>query len=236
MLAAYYVEANKMRHLIVAGLLLASCGQAQGLEGRDTREAVSPAYETEADNTLVGVTIEAALSRTALILMDVWDTHANEGHALRVDDNVRSHIVPLLEAGRDSGLLIVHTPHLETTGKNQGYTHHHLVVPVNGEIVVDMVSDASRVLARILRARGIDTLLYAGYASNMCVMNNDTGINNMRALGFNIVLVRDASLSFEFPLYVGSVEDGAIHKAMVIYIESQYGASTTVKQVVDWLN
>lgn len=57
----------------------------------------------------------------------------------------------------------------------------------------DLIADCNnaRELLSLCRHRGIDTLLYLGVASNMCVLNRSCGIINMKRHGLRAVVVGD---------------------------------------------
>jgi nicotinamidase-related amidase len=73
-----------------------------------------------------------------------------------------------------------------------------------------------------IRTRGIQNVLVAGVAVNMCVLNRSFGIKNLLAQGFKPVLVRDltdAMYNPAMPPYV-SHDEGA--RLVVEYIEKFY--------------
>ncbi|HUT30081.1 MAG TPA: ThuA domain-containing protein [Sedimentisphaerales bacterium] len=57
----------------------------------------------------------------------------------------------------------------------------------------DLIGDCNneRELLNFCRHRGIDTLIYMGVASNMCVLHRKFGMLNMGGYGFNIMFVSD---------------------------------------------
>ena len=42
-------------------------------------------------------------------------------------------------------------------------------------------------------------LIFAGFATNWCVLGRDYGIRSMSRYGYNMVLLRDATTGVEFP-------------------------------------
>lgn len=54
-------------------------------------------------------------------------------------------------------------------------------------------------LHELAAARGILHLIYAGFATNWCILGRDYGIRAMRARGYNTILLRDATEGVEFP-------------------------------------
>lgn len=52
---------------------------------------------------------------------------------------------------------------------------------------------------RMLRKRGIENLIYTGFATDMCILNAPGGIAPMFNLGYRVYLMRDATLGVEYP-------------------------------------
>lgn len=70
-----------------------------------------------------------------------------------------------------------------------------LVAPEGDEPLV-FYSD---VLDDYLRGRGIDTLIYMGFATDMCVLGAEGGARAMLARGYRCILMRDATVGVETP-------------------------------------
>ena len=52
---------------------------------------------------------------------------------------------------------------------------------------------------RMLRERGIVNLVYAGFATDMCILNAPGGMGPMFGLGYRVILIRDATVGVEPP-------------------------------------
>ncbi len=63
----------------------------------------------------------------------------------------------------------------------------------------DFVIATGTQLHALLEERHILHLLYAGFATNWCVLGRDYGIRSMARYSYNIVLLRDATTGVEFP-------------------------------------
>jgi nicotinamidase-related amidase len=179
-------------------------------------------YDTEMDCAYSYETLSLLPSKAAFILIDVWDRSYNDGLSERIDRNVREKLVPALEAAQAYGLTIIHSPHLE--GSTLGYKIHPLASPRDGEFIVDGPQEQEMLLS-ILKGRGITTIIYVGYASNMCLLNRPTGFQEMKKQGFEIILLRDASLAVELPRVFSL---GLVHEVMLVIYESS-GYSATVE-------
>lgn len=50
-----------------------------------------------------------------------------------------------------------------------------------------------------LREKGIDTLIYVGFCTNLCIMDAPGGMRQMAPLGYRCIILREATLAVEFP-------------------------------------
>lgn len=176
-------------------------------------------FDTERDFSFTFKTMSLPVRETAVVLIDVWASHPNDGLAERINQNIQAKLLPLVKAARKAGLLIIHAPH--------GLPVHPSVKPLLGEIILNDY-DADLVFAQLKR-KGIKTLIYAGYAVNMCVVNRPIGIIEASRRGFNIILVRDATIALETP---ESLNSEWAHKMAVNMIEINWGWTTTVDEFI----
>ncbi len=174
-------------------------------------------YDTERDGFYEFRTLNLLTDEIALILIDVWAYHPNDGFMARQEENVRNRIVPLLQAARDLGIVVIHAPH--------GNPIHPEVHPRDGEIVLNEYDYIT--VFNNLRNRGIKTLIYAGYASNMCVLVRPIGIIQAKGQNFDVILVRDATIAVEAP---ESLDGKWAHEMSVLFVELNFGYSTTVNE------
>jgi len=180
-------------------------------------------YDTERDSVYIYEARKLDLNKVALVLIDVWEYVPNGGAIeQRVKRNIESKIVPLLQLMRKHDMTVIHAPH--------NYQIAELAKPLPDEFVVDShnLIDDTVELDRYLRAHNIKTLLYAGYASNWCVLHRPTGIVKMKELGYSIILLRDCTKGSETPESL----EGEWGNRMAIYtVESQFGATTTLEDL-----
>lgn len=54
-------------------------------------------------------------------------------------------------------------------------------------------------LHEVAREQGIVHLIFAGFATNWCILNRDYGMRAMARRGYNMILLRDATAGVEFP-------------------------------------
>lgn len=50
-----------------------------------------------------------------------------------------------------------------------------------------------------LREKGIDTLIYVGFCTNLCILDAPGGMRQMAPRGYRCVILREATLAVEFP-------------------------------------
>jgi nicotinamidase-related amidase len=101
---------------------------------------------TEASDRYVEAVWPLRLSETALILVDIWDWHSNRSHRERAAEITRGRILPLVEAARQAGILVIHAPSPD--------------IAVRYEQWVRYAGDAARETAveRLLRQKFVDVL------------------------------------------------------------------------------
>ena len=124
-------------------------------------------------------------------------TEAVPGHRKSILD--RSHGVDYAEK---SGLATMDFP--------------EVVAPLPDEPVVHQTGQFDR----ILRQRGIVNLIYAGFATDMCILNAPGGMGPMFGLGYRVVLVRDATLGVECP---DTFDERIATRWGIRYLETHWG-------------
>lgn len=175
---------------------------------------------TEKDGQYICQTLEFETSELALILIDVWADHPNKGFAARADENIRTKLLPLVQAARAHGILVVHCPH--------GHPTNPLVKPLPTEPVFNGPGEKMR-LVKTLQQRGTKYLLYAGYTSNICILVRPTGIIEMSREGYEIVFARDASLAIEAPEFL---DKELTHQVATYMVETNWGVTTNVDEIL----
>ena len=88
----------------------------------------------------------------------------------------------------------------------------------------DFVIATGQQLHELMKARSILHLIYAGFATNWCVLGRDYGIRAMAGRGYNIVLLRDATTGVEFP---DTLDKLFTTEISIREVEQQYGFSAS---------
>jgi nicotinamidase-related amidase len=71
-----------------------------------------------------------------------------------------------------------------------------------------------------LREKGIDTLLYVGFCTNLCILDAPGGMRQMAPLGYRCIILREATLAVEFP---DTLEQRLQTQASLRFIEGWVG-------------
>ena len=175
-------------------------------------------------------------SKTAIVVVDMWDKHPCDTYTARVG-NLVPRMNKTLEAARKLGIQIVFAPSdtLEFYASsmqrkamlaipqhplpnrvafdppanpqpidgcecgpdqpcrsrwNSCWTRQHPDLQITEQ---DLIGDCNngRELLNLCARRGIDTLIYMGVASNMCVQYRSMGIRNMKSYGLKAIVCAD---------------------------------------------
>ena len=96
-----------------------------------------------------------------------------------------------------------------------------VVAPLPGEPIVHQTDQFDR----ILRERGIVNLIYAGFATDMCILNAPGGMGPMFGMGYRVVLIRDATIGVEPPDFL---EERIATRWGIRYHETHWGDTIEV--------
>ncbi len=103
------------------------------------------------------------------------------------------------------------------------------ILPLAQPEAGDVVIATGDQLHEELRSRQILHLLYAGFATNWCVIGRDYGMIAMHGRGYNNILVRDATTGVEFH---DSVQNLMATQMSIREIETKYGWSATTDDLI----
>ncbi len=183
-------------------------------------------YDTELDSYFSYVNKTIPVNEAALILVDVWEPLPdNDGGNERSREIISTNIYDVLQAARENNMLIIHAPALGVESD--------IVRPLANEIVLDSSNwiPDDKELHIILLHHNIKTLFYVGFATDDCVLNRPYGIKRMLGLGYQTILLRDATSSMEFH---DTLEGMWVTRTAVREVEkSPGGYSCTAKDFVE---
>ena len=147
---------------------------------------------------------------TAIVVMDPWIDMASKHLNDYFGRIAESRVVPLVNKGLQRGhrvIVLTNDPSIKYNTK----IHPELAALVEaGQATLlyhqDLDDDQ---FAEYLRKDGINTLIYTGFASNMCVIGRRMGMIPMVQQGFKTYFVPEASAAVETE---GTWETGAVHR------------------------
>lgn len=88
--------------------------------------------------------------------------------------------------------------------------------PKEGDVFVQSTEEFDR----SLREKGIENLIYTGFATDMCILHSPGGILSMFNLGYRVYLIREATLGIEYP---DTFKKRLSTKWAIRFFESHYG-------------
>ncbi len=83
---------------------------------------------------------------------------------------------------------------------------------------------------RQLRNRGIENLVYTGFATDMCILRAPGGIEPMAGYGYRTYLMRDATIGVELP---DTFEERVATRWAIGYFETHYGDTLLTDDFID---
>jgi nicotinamidase-related amidase len=210
------------------------------------------------------------VEQTALVLVDMWNTHFIETWLERAVRLTRDAVLPVIAAARQAGLPIVHAPsppiaeryaqlarhrspepgsprqwpppeflqrqgdyaafrgpRSQPPGIDVHWKEHAERLDMSPAVEVrdeDFVIATGQQLHELAEERKILHMVYAGFATNWCILNRDYGMRAMGARGYNLILLRDATTGVEFP---DTVEAGFATEIAIREVEQQIGFSAS---------
>jgi nicotinamidase-related amidase len=184
-----------------------------------TREAVVPALEAA---RAAGLTVVHAPSPTvAEAYPEHLSRHASPGPApAAAGQGSAGPVWPPAEfRGRQGEYAAFRGPRAQPPGIP------HLEMGMSPQIDVrddeDLVATGAQLHA-LCAARGILHLVYAGFATNWCILNRDYGMRAMARFGYNLILLRDATMGVEYP---DTVDECFATELAIREVETQLGFS-----------
>jgi len=166
-------------------------------------------------------------SKTVIVIMDPWvdmaSTHLNE----LFGQIVEFRIIPLVEKALERGhsiIVLSNDPH--TVGYNTNI--HPKLAALASTGIINILYHQNfddEQFSTYLHRQGIDTLIYTGFASNMCLIGRKTGMIFMSHQKFRLFFVPQASAAVEYP---DTWDDQSIHQATTNII------SQWIAEIIDY--
>ena len=123
-----------------------------------------------------------------------------------VETDWMDHHYPHIKSRRsgESGSVHPHQQEMLERAHGIGYMERSPLAQMRRAEIVSPVGDEplffySDVLDEYLCSRGVDTLIYMGFAADMCLLGAEGGARPMLARGYRCVVIRDATVGVETP-------------------------------------
>lgn len=175
----------------------------------------------------------------ALIIVDMQRCMADPVAGARNNPDAEANIALLLSAWRHAQLPIVHVRHLSRTVGSlfwpgqAGAEFQSSFTPMPNEHVVEKnVPDAflNTGLERWLRVRGVERVVVIGVSTNISV---ESTVRTASNLGFQTVVVSDATFAFEKPDYAGVLRSAAeVHAMSLANLSGEFATVTRTAEVL----
>lgn len=168
------------------------------------------------------------ISRKAKILVShvespvIYRKHIKESKNKLKEDSI---FIPAVSGYREK---ILYRAHGENFDKNSPYTRMDrvkILFPKKGEPFVCQTEEFDE----ILRKKGIENLIYTGFATDMCILHSPGGILSMFNLGYRVYLIREATLGVEYP---DTFNERLSTKYALRFFESHYGNTIGFKDFI----
>ncbi|HEY6403323.1 MAG TPA: isochorismatase [Blastocatellia bacterium] len=99
----------------------------------------------------------------------------------------------------------------------------------------DIISDRGDEIYNVLRQRNIDTVLYMGVHTNMCILNRSFAIRQMSKWGLRCILVRDLTDAMYNPASRPYVSHASGTDLVIRHIERYWAPSVTSDELISAL-
>ncbi len=155
--------------------------------------------------------------------MDPWEDSGSSFLNNYFDPIIKGSLLPLIEKSLTLNIPVIVLTNAPVENADYSNKVHPAIDALaklgKVHIVYHQETDSSR-FSEWLRRMSIDTLIYSGIASNMCVIGRDLGMIPMQGKGFRLFFVPEASAAVEFG---ESWNTGEIHKSTTILISQWVG-------------
>lgn len=161
--------------------------------------------------------------KTALIVMDPWEDSGSSILNNHFEPIIKEKLIPLINKSIALDIPVIaltNAPSNDVDYSHKVHSEIEQLAKLNKvRIFYHQSYDSSR-FSEWLRSMSIDTLIYSGFASNICVIGRNLGMIEMQRKGFKLFFVPEASAAVEFE---ESWNTGQLHRSTTILISQSYG-------------
>ena len=159
--------------------------------------------------------------KRALLVIDVQNVYFSGKLRIIHPQDTLSNILAAMDRARQSAIPVVVVQHSASSmaafSKGSPEWQLHPEIAKRGhDLLIEKTMPGSftgTVLESWLRTRGIDTVVIAGYMTQMCC---DTTSRQAVHLGFNVEFLSDATGTLDLNNAAGSVTDEELHRAILV--------------------
>lgn len=165
----------------------------------ETKENIKKKNFFKKGNKYYSISKQLDLDKSALVIIDPWETSANNFLSEKHKEIYLTKILPLINISVEKKLnIFIFTNKFENKGYNEKI-YRELQVYVNKRKIIKKthqnVTDID--FAKILKKKKIENLIYLGFSSNMCIINRRVGILGMTFRNFKTYFIPEASMALE---------------------------------------
>ncbi len=178
----------------------------------------------------------------ALLVIDVQNEYFTGKLPVTYPANSLKNILRAMDAAQERHVPVVviqHTaPQPDSTTFRRGSREWELLPEVVGrprEVLIHKSLPGSFTRTELetwLRQRGIETVVIAGYMTQMCC---DTTARQAVHLGFNVEFLSDATGTLDFRNEAGAVTAEELHRAILVTQQMRFGKVLTTRRWVESL-
>lgn len=183
-----------------------------------------------------------SLNKTALLVIDVQKGLDNPAMGERNNPNAETNIALLLANWRSQNYPVIHFQHCSTEPNSllrpelPGNAFKPEAQPLADEKLFTKTVNSAFIgtgLEQYLREQAITSLVVVGLTTDHCV---STSVRMAGNLGFEVVLVSDATAAFERKGYAGVHYSAAeIHNVNLVSLDGEFCTVCSTEEVLDRL-
>lgn len=139
--------------------------------------------------------------KTAIVVMDPWVDMPSDFLNKQFKNVMEKYIIPLVKKAIERGhrvIIFTNNPNIFEYSTKIHSELENLCKSGKADLLYHQDFDDKSKLSNYLKSRDIDTLIYTGFASNICLLNRSVGMVSMKQENFKIFFIPEASAAIEY--------------------------------------